>query len=333
MDGLLASLFSTGDTLKRQLRGLLANPVGEAQQNLLSVGDTSRQHLQDLAASGGLGVLGSDPAYRQSAKNRVQAQTIDAASNVVMPMLTVWQGGPHRFASEVGFPAGRIRLDKIGTGEGAQAYGHGAYLAEAKDVGNEYAQRLWKNVYPASRSEISDAESTFWKEFKNHFSLFGTNAPKEQIAATKSKMDAAELALENAKKLMGPQLYQFDLPDSVLPRLLDWNARVKDHPAEVQAAILPIVKEALRARGTPPNMLDHIAKQKYVEDLVKGDLRMARETFSQRMQEAGIPGLRYLDGNSRGAGQGTRNFVIWDQGLLDQMPPLEINGVPTGLLR
>jgi len=86
MDGLLASLFSTGDTLKRQLRGLLANPVGEAQQNLLSVGDTSRQHLQDLAASGGLGVLGSDPAYRQAAQNRVQASTVDAAMNAVTPL-------------------------------------------------------------------------------------------------------------------------------------------------------------------------------------------------------------------------------------------------------
>jgi hypothetical protein len=42
----------------------------------------------------------------------------------------------------------------------------------------------------------------------------------------------------------------------------------------------------------------------------------------------GIPGIRYLDGGSRGAGQGSSNFVLFD----DNMPRiLEINGVPTGL--
>jgi hypothetical protein len=37
----------------------------------------------------------------------------------------------------------------------------------------------------------------------------------------------------------------------------------------------------------------------------------------------GIPGIRYLDGGSRGAGTGTRNFVVFD----DQLPKiLEVNG-------
>jgi hypothetical protein len=35
----------------------------------------------------------------------------------------------------------------------------------------------------------------------------------------------------------------------------------------------------------------------------------------------GIPGIRYLDGGSRSAGQGSSNFVVFD---------LERNGVPTG---
>ena len=39
---------------------------------------------------------------------------------------TVWHGSPHQFDA--------FDSSKIGTGEGAQAYGHGLYLAEAKDV-------------------------------------------------------------------------------------------------------------------------------------------------------------------------------------------------------
>jgi hypothetical protein len=40
---------------------------------------------------------------------------------------------------------------------------------------------------------------------------------------------------------------------------------------------------------------------------------------SEVLRRAGIPGLSYLDAGSRGAGDGTRNFVVWDQDLLDEM--------------
>ena len=33
--------------------------------------------------------------------------------------------------------------------------------------------------------------------------------------------------------------------------------------------------------------------------------------------EAGIPGVRYLDQGSPGSGEGTRNFVIFDDSLVD----------------
>jgi hypothetical protein len=40
------------------------------------------------------------------------------------------------------------------------------------------------------------------------------------------------------------------------------------------------------------------------------------EDISQRLREAGIPGIRYLDQGSRGGGEGTRNFVIFDDKLV-----------------
>jgi hypothetical protein len=40
------------------------------------------------------------------------------------------------------FPFGRTRMDKIGTGEGAQAYGHGMYVAEAEDVAKGYKDNI-----------------------------------------------------------------------------------------------------------------------------------------------------------------------------------------------
>jgi hypothetical protein len=53
---------------------------------------------------------------------------------------------------------------------------------------------------------------------------------------------------------------------------------------------------------------------------------------AKRLQELGIPGIRYLDGGSRGAGQGTSNYVIFpgNEGLLTI---LERNGMAAnGLL-
>lgn len=47
---------------------------------------------------------------------------------------------------------------------------------------------------------------------------------------------------------------------------------------------------------------------------------------SEALGRAGIPGLRYLDGNSRGAGEGSHNYVTWDQDVLDRMKLLERNG-------
>ena len=34
---------------------------------------------------------------------------------------------------------------------------------------------------------------------------------------------------------------------------------------------------------------------------------------SKKLNELGIPGIKYLDGTSRSAGKGTRNFVVFDE--------------------
>ena len=55
-----------------------------------------------------------------------------------VPAMTAWHGSPHKFD--------KFSLDKIGTGEGAQAYGHGLYLAESPDVAKGYQEKLSKSV-------------------------------------------------------------------------------------------------------------------------------------------------------------------------------------------
>jgi hypothetical protein len=46
---------------------------------------------------------------------------------------------------------------------------------------------------------------------------------------------------------------------------------------------------------------------------------------SARLNELGIPGIKYWDSGSRAAGEGTRNFVVWDE---DAITMLQENGQP-----
>ena len=38
---------------------------------------------------------------------------------------------------------------------------------------------------------------------------------------------------------------------------------------------------------------------------------------SDRLREAGIPGIKYLDEGSRGVGQGTSNYVLFRDDIID----------------
>ena len=69
----------------------------------------------------------------------VQRAGVDAGMNIAMnaPAMTVWHGSPHKFD--------KFDMSKIGTGEGAQAYGYGLYTAESKDIGNGYKDALSKD--------------------------------------------------------------------------------------------------------------------------------------------------------------------------------------------
>ena len=49
------------------------------------------------------------------------------------------------------------------------------------------------------------------------------------------------------------------------------------------------------------------------------------------MREAGIPGIRYLDQNSRTAGEGTHNLVMFDADTINLLRKYGIAGLGIGL--
>jgi hypothetical protein len=65
---------------------------------------------------------------------------LGVGSKAPVQELITYHGSPHRINNvDEQNPLGKFDLSKVGTGEGAQAYGHGIYLAESPDVARTYA--------------------------------------------------------------------------------------------------------------------------------------------------------------------------------------------------
>lgn len=97
--------------------------------------------------------MGADPAQQvEGAVNWLMptgtlAEAAQGARNIgkgTLQAIGVWHGSPHKFD--------KFSLSKIGTGEGAQAYGHGLYFAENPEVAKGYANAGTLSVNAQSSS-------------------------------------------------------------------------------------------------------------------------------------------------------------------------------------
>lgn len=134
-NGLLSGLLGTVDSYvtpaKRRLADLLINPLAYTQQAFGQVGQNIANFSQNaLLADDGLelkrmnSVMGDLPMY----KNALSAVT-QGLMGVAPVGATVYHSSPYKFD--------KFDSSKIGAGEGAQAYGIGAYLADSPAVSGE----------------------------------------------------------------------------------------------------------------------------------------------------------------------------------------------------
>jgi len=309
--GLLADVYSYGDSMKRKVRGLLSDPLGTIEQGIRNFGEDQNQMLQTMQNA--YPIPGNKMANFTPAQiDSFRRQLADQATAQGMAGMTVWHGSPHKFD--------KFDFSKIGTGEGAQAYGHGGYVAEAQDVAKEYQKILGDmqfhyNGKPLASGSIEDMAAQYI------FGQQGNKAAAIEDAFGNKALQNAIKKMDYSKIEKGGYLYKVDLPDEQIAKMLDW-----DKPLSQQ----PHVKDAL-SKEYSDTWLNMFA-DKPGSDLYKsmsGGLGVEdmRPLGAEELRKAGIPGIRYLDGGSRGTGQGSSNFVIFPQneGLLTI---LERNGVP-----
>jgi len=225
--------------------------------------------------------------------------------------LDVYHGSPHRFPPTESNLLGEFDASKIGTGEGAQAYGHGIYVAEAPEVAKGYANRLGSNVISIdgkpmdfndpvhiAASIISDPNNAGLpgKQLANAIRYdprgivpYGTESKVEEIAKA--------LESENLPKFTNEKgnFYKVDLPDEKIAKMLDWDKHLSEQSAEIQKILLPYQKEIGSSFGTGEQILKELAFDRRMKGLDDSP-----SAISKQLQEMGISGIKYLDEQSRG---------------------------------
>ena len=280
-------------------------------------------------------------------------------AKLVNPEMRVFQGGPNLYGPDV--PGTKPGLDssKIGTGEGAQVYGHGHYLAEGKGTAKYYQETLgMKNAPPRADLMTFDGQPLgSMREYQSLPPLGRVAAAQElekwggdgvlaahqirnrmlaKIEAQPGKEStirgmfepAAELAERIGRRgksvyerVPDPKghLYEYDLPDETISKMLDWDKPLSEQPQAVRDGVRKLMGGdwAETTKNYPDLSVDGIPSG-YAK-MTGGDIHHAlaervggKGPVEAQLREAGIPGIRYLDQGSRSGGKGTSNFVLFD---------------------
>ena len=206
---------------------------------------------------------GGDPdlAYEEFVREHLPnvEKTASAVVDPVAPKglgIRAYHGSPHSFEE--------FDISKIGTGEGAQAYGHGLYFAENRSVAEAYN--------PSTEQLMAELAS-------------GATSP-ERVKEINRLLD-----LKADKGFSGPgHMYEVDIaadPEA----FLDW-----DKPLSEQS---PTVREQLGGLGSAQKNRPLAATDVGKDVYYKQTQGLTSAGATERLKEAGIPGIRYLDQGSR----------------------------------
>ena len=181
----------------------------------------------------------------QQQRDEAAKRAAQFGEQMAMAAATVYHGSPHKF--------NKFDSSKIGTGEGAQAYGHGLYLAEAKKVADEYAGKLSsKNVTIPGFSPSNSAENELLTALtaRANSTQYGSAAsavmndlwsvarhgdPTRKAAAQRMLDAMGNAGMPSI--LDAGSLYKVDLPDPLIARMLDWDKPLSQQAPEVRGLL------------------------------------------------------------------------------------------------
>lgn len=276
------------------------------------------------------------------------------AGGAALPMLgkIVFHGSPHKFS--------KFDHAMMGSGEGAQAYGWGTYLADNPQVALDYKRKGQQGIGSISLYHGQELPIEAWDEIgpimRKH-DIPGDISPnqtqsgmvREMLDSYGGRMSAGEKAVLEKYALPEGSLYEVDIPDDQIAKMLDWDAPLSEQKSLVRrlghekqvSRYLEIddrLSELMNSGGLDSPEWERLTAEaqnirrdigysplETGEDLYRrfsneGGSPLPNEAGQQAASEAlnqlGIPGIKYWDGGSRAAGDGTRNYVVFDEDIM-----------------
>jgi len=213
-------------------------------------------------------------------------------------------------------------------GEGAQAYGHGLYFAESPGTAKTYQMQNSPDIVRANRvadtAHVGAARNMLENKMSEDDVISGLKGAYP--GASDEEINAALIVARGDKG----SLIEADIPDSAISKMLDWDKPLSEQ-GDVLERVKGAVSKALDEGNLSPFAADGVVttskrstQHASVDSLGDvdgaGALEMlerlyGREGASEALREAGIPGIKYLDQESRPLGEGTRNIVLFDDSL------------------
>ena len=200
---------------------------------------------------------------------------------------TAYHGTPHKIQ-------GAFDISKVGTGEGAQVYGHGMYFAENPKVAGSYQESVKnREGIKALQDQILDLNS------KQKLST--TREEADKYLNAQNDLIEKRNAIENAQG----NLYKVDIPDEHIPTMMEWDKSLGEQS--------PFVKKAVNSlkKHITPEMRDELGGDLNVlfgKDVTPAQFLNTWEIIhpeskigigEELLNKAGVKGVKYLDNFSR----------------------------------
>jgi len=291
---------------------------------------------------GGAGLMGAAalasivPGGGDAAKKGLKGLAKDVAGEAVEKAgkrtIRAYHGSPHDFD--------RFDLSKIGTGEGAQAYGHGLYFAEREDTAKFYRDNYAKPPAdefksPTARQLAQDQLQAWAGDIQGGIEDLRASLGNAKLGRLLGDADESRIAdLEEAIAYMErgvPPGRMYEVNINADPEdFLDWNKPLSEQRAwEKQRQFWD---EKL---GDPDIITERLGidpSQDTGEKLARAGMvgNVSDPGMAQRLKESGIPGIKYLDQGSRAAGEGSRNYVVFDDKLVEILRKYGLSGMLAG---
>lgn len=246
--------------------------TGNAEDLIPKVAESNRKGNLGKSKQG---MLAEQPGLQATMGG--QNVTITPPTEFGKKALPAFHGTPHE--------VDRFSTSKIGTGEGAQAYGYGLYFADRPEVAENYA--IMKGADYAKPRELA-AAALYDYQGKAADAIDALKKGYNFAQTPNSTAEAIRILESGERPTLGNK-YTVDIL-SKPEEMIDWDKPFSEQNPQVQRALETISKNRFHPSDTGGGIYWQI--QSMESGLTPKDV-------SEMLSKAGIQGIRYLDQGSR----------------------------------